>query len=150
MCQLSKSCQVHAIAGLSTKACRIQSFLGRPKSSPVDTPATSKSPESPRTAHLWRSTSRTHHSHLRELTGFRFTQVGYRVQAVLDDVQRAQRSPPIPPFVSVRHDAVSRYTIMSTSSALCRFVELSSRDFGRNSENERFPYSDSAARNQLP
>jgi len=138
MCQLSKSCQVHAIAGLSTKACRIQSFLGRPKSSPVDTPATSKSPESPRTAHL------------RELTGFRFTQVGYRVQAVLDDVQRAQRSPPIPPFVSVRHDAVCRYTIMSTSSALCRFVELSSRDLGRNSENERFPYSDPAARNQLP
>jgi len=99
-----------------------------------------------RTAHLRRSTSRTHHSSSVR-AALASGSLKSQVQAVLDDVQHAQWSLP---FISVRRDAVCRCTIMSThlrSADSSSYVKPRLRiKFG-----ERvFSYSGPAARNQLP
>jgi len=98
---------------------------------PVDTPATSKSPECRRTAHLWRSISQTHHSPSAR-AALASGLLKNWIQAVLDNVQCTQRTSPTCCSRQIHHH------VHFVCAPPTRRV-TSSRDFGRNSENGHFP-----------
>jgi len=104
--------------GHHVKTGLLQLSVGRP--SPIDTPATSKSPARCHTVHLRRSISRTHH-YPSARAALASGSLKNWIHAVLDDVQCTQWSLP---FVPLRHVAAGSYSITSTSSALRRLVKL--------------------------
>ena len=98
----------------------LQLSVGRP--SPVDTAATLESAERRCMAHLRHSTLQTHTPHLHELHWLLVhSTIKYKLCLMMKNVYSGHcASYPVP----IRYDVVCRYTITSTSSALCRSVEL--------------------------